>query len=101
MRALGHADQHDVHDADAPDQQTHSGDACQQERERLLSFLLGGEKLLAVDDGEVVGLARQNLMFRTEHAFDIHHRPLQRHTVHDAEIDGRNAAVTGYTLLRR
>ena len=88
MGALGHADQHDVHDADAADQQAHSGDTRQQEREGLLSLLLGGQKLFPVDDGKVVGLAGKNLMRRTKHTFDIDHRPLQRHAVHNTEIDG-------------
>ena len=57
-RAFGDRDEHDVHDADAADDQRHRRDRAQQNRHHLRRRLLGGEHLGQVADREVVLRAR-------------------------------------------
>ena len=56
-RALGHRDQHDVHDADAADQQADAGDRRQQTGEHAGDAGEHAGDLRHVEDAEIVALA--------------------------------------------
>ncbi len=60
--ALGDRDQHDVHDADAADEQRHAGDRRQQRRHRPRGFGADAGDLFLRADHEVVRLARRQLV---------------------------------------
>ncbi len=53
-RSLADGDEHDVHDADAADDQRDGSDCREHEGHDVRGGLLGGEDLLHVADGEVV-----------------------------------------------
>ena len=54
--ALGDGDQHDVHDADAADEERNRGDAAQQEAELHDACRCAGEDVGPVLDHEIVGI---------------------------------------------
>src|SRR5207249_8153913 len=56
--ALGDADEHDVHNADAADEQRYAGDAGEQPGHRVRGGILSFEKFLRVAEHEIVIAAR-------------------------------------------
>ena len=58
--AFGDAHEHDVHDADAADQERDAGDGPEQQRDDLGNGIDGVGNFLLVEDVEVVVAARQS-----------------------------------------
>ena len=100
-RSLRHADEHDVHDADAADDQADACDAREQHREGLLRFLLRVEELAPVDDREVVGGCRAQLVPPAQHALDVDHRAFHRRVRRDAHADVVDLLAAEHALLGR
>ena len=95
---LAHADlacafrdrhEHDVHDADAADEQADCSDARQQVGERLRRVLERGENVRLVSDLEIVLAAGSDLMLAPHHALDLDHR--ERHLRHTGRVHGDRA----------
>ena len=70
-RSLGDAHEHDVHDPDAADQQRDRGDARQQGRHRIGPLLPRARDLAHVADGEIVVVARREVVAITEQRRDV------------------------------
>ena len=64
--ALQNAGQHDVHDADAADQQRDGGDGHHDGVEQMLGALLLGQQLGRHHDAEVVGAVMRRIQNRPE-----------------------------------
>ena len=71
---LGHAHEHDIHDADAADEQGDAGQGAEQEREHLRSG--GGHfgDLLLAAHGEIIDAAHGDVMALAEEGRDLLHR---------------------------
>src|SRR5438034_970053 len=61
-RSFGHADQHDVHHANAADQERHGSDTGQHQSERVTGFFLCLEGILGTANVEVLHFAGENVM---------------------------------------
>src|SRR5690606_24336797 len=94
-RALGDADEHDVHDADAADDQAHARDAREQQREGLLGFLLSLEKVAPIDDCEIVRISGPQPVLLAQHALDVDHRALERYAVQIGRASCRDGGERG------
>src|SRR5829696_7539944 len=79
--ALGHRDQHDVHDANATHQQAHGRNTCQKAGEHLGGLLLSGQNVLLIPNGEIVFSARTDFMFPPQHPLEIDHSLFDRYAV--------------------
>src|SRR5207247_4469205 len=82
-RALGDGHEHDVHDADAADQQPHRAAAGEQVFERLRRLLEGRQNVRLIADLEVVVLAGADLVLAPQHTLDLDHRQ-----VHGVQVRG-------------
>src|SRR5688572_5108166 len=100
-RPFRYADEHDVHDADAADEEADAGDAREQHREGLLRFLLRVEKLAPINDREVVRRARRQLVPPAQHTLDIDHRAFHRRVRRDADADVVHLIAAEDALLGR
>src|SRR5690606_15876941 len=98
-RPLRDADEHNVHDPDAADDQAHARDAREQHREGLLGFLLRFEEVAPVYDREVVAVARTQPVLLAQHALDVHHRALERDAVHHPHADVVDFLAPEHALL--
>ncbi len=88
-RPLGHADQHDVHDADAAHDQRHPGHPGQQVSEGGRRRFLGLDDALLGRDGKVRVFQRDVVAFRQQ-KFDLLDGIFDRFPVLDLDIDHPN-----------
>ncbi len=71
LAPLGHRHQHDVHDADAADQQRHAGDGGEHRRHGRRRGLLRPRHLRQVADLEIVFSARRRAVMLAQDPRDL------------------------------
>ena len=69
--ALGHRHQHDVHDADAADDQRDAGDRAEQQRHQPRRLRARGDHFGDVAHGEIVVVAGLDLVALAQEVFDL------------------------------
>jgi len=79
--ALGHRDQHDIHDPDAAHQEADRGNAGEQAGEYLSGLLLGRQHILLIAYGKIILSAGANLVLPAQHPLQIDHPLFHRNTV--------------------
>ncbi len=71
IRALGHSDKHDVHDADPANQKGDTGNARQQDGKNIRDRVGDVQNIFLVGEGKVIGLSGRQPVSFTQHLFSF------------------------------